>query len=229
MYKNSKIFIVSAIVLAVILIFETAYLLGMNYEKHKYKKMYHAVGLYPVSRGNGFRLFFSSPSEYQGVNKTLSNPTEQWEPLGEMERIQYQMNRIFRESFEKARSTTAVDQTAVKRFFEPDMDIQESSKKYIVRADLPGLAKKDIAVEIKGNVLSISGERTIKEVEENTHSGFVQKERSFGYFSRSVLLPESVNHEGIKTNYENGVLTITIPKLILNTEKGQQNGKIAVQ
>ena len=84
---------------------------------------------------------------------------EAWEPFYEMERIQHQMNRLFKDSFDRAARNQSLDSAGRKSFFEPDMDLKETPDSYIVRLDVPGLPKEDIQVELKGDFLTISGER----------------------------------------------------------------------
>jgi HSP20 family protein len=80
----------------------------------------------------------------------------------------------------------------------------------VVKADLPGVDAKDLDIRVENNVLSIRGERKFeKKVNEEN---YLRVERAYGSFSRSFSLANTVNPEGIKADYQNGVLTLNIPK-----------------
>ncbi|MBO6795064.1 MAG: Hsp20/alpha crystallin family protein [Balneolaceae bacterium] len=93
--------------------------------------------------------------------------------------------------------------------FAPDCDILESEAEYKVQIDLPGLAKKEIGIALKNNVLTIKGERDIKAGEGEE---FKRQERKRGAFARSFALPENVNAAEISATFRNGVLTVAMPK-----------------
>ncbi|MFV1883269.1 MAG: Hsp20/alpha crystallin family protein [Balneola sp.] len=93
--------------------------------------------------------------------------------------------------------------------FAPDCDIVESDEEYKILLDLPGLAKKEIGIALKNNVLTVKGEREIKAGEGEE---FKRQERKRGAFARSFALPENVNSAEISANFRNGVLTVSMPK-----------------
>jgi len=92
----------------------------------------------------------------------------------------------------------------------PTVDIVENDHVLTVKAELPGLEAKDVAVTIDNNVLTLKGERRLdKEVKkENYH----RLERAYGTFARSFALPAFVDAEKVRAEFKNGLLTITIPK-----------------
>ncbi|XP_051182068.1 17.9 kDa class I heat shock protein-like [Lolium perenne] len=91
------------------------------------------------------------------------------------------------------------------------IDWKETPEAHVFKADVPGLKKEDVKVEVEdGNVLQISGERN-KEQEEKTDT-WHRVERSCGRFLRRFRLPENARAEQIKASMENGVLTVTVPK-----------------
>ena len=101
---------------------------------------------------------------------------------------------------------------------EPKIDVKETTENILVKAELPGLTKNDISVEIKDSVLTISGEKKDEKTEKNTK--YLRTEITYGSFSRSFHLPISVKHDKIKAEFKDGILNITIPKS--EKEKVQQ-------
>lgn len=92
----------------------------------------------------------------------------------------------------------------------PPFDLHEDSDKLTVRAELPGLKKDQIQITLQEGVLTIAGERKQEsDVQQNDH---VRRERVFGKFERTVTLPFPVNEASINAAYEDGVLTLTLPK-----------------
>ena len=94
----------------------------------------------------------------------------------------------------------------------PSVDIEENDDKYMIRADLPGVEKKDIDVKLENGVLSIRGE---KQLETETGKGTKQhrRERFHGTFARSFTLPDAVKSDAVDASYRDGVLTLHIPKM----------------
>jgi HSP20 family protein len=92
----------------------------------------------------------------------------------------------------------------------PSVDLQEESDRFVLRADLPGVALKDIEVSAEDGTLTIRGERPARE--RVTSDGFAHIERVAGAFLRRFTLPDSARAEAIKARYTDGVLEIEIPK-----------------
>jgi len=103
------------------------------------------------------------------------------------------------------------------------MDVKESDGNYVVRADIPGVKKEDISVDIDGNVVSISAE-VKQEKEEKEGERVIRSERYYGSMSRSFSLAQDVDEKTAKAKYTDGVLELTLPK-----KAGSHPGKIAVQ
>jgi HSP20 family protein len=91
----------------------------------------------------------------------------------------------------------------------PQIEVLQNNGQIIVRADLPGLTKDDVKVELTDDVLTISGER--KEEKEEKREGFYRSERSYGSFYREIPLPEGAKTEKAAATFHNGVLEITMP------------------
>ena len=92
----------------------------------------------------------------------------------------------------------------------PAVDVKETDNSFLISADIPGLPKKDINIEVSDDVLSITGERTEDKVEDSDLYHY--RERSKGAFTRSFHLPESVDEKKISANFKDGILNIELPK-----------------
>ena len=92
-------------------------------------------------------------------------------------------------------------------------DIRETDTEYVLEADLPGFKKEDINIDITDNTLTINAERHSEHEEKDKKDNYIRCERSYGSFSRSFGL-DGVDTEAIKAGFENGVLTLTMPKLV---------------
>jgi HSP20 family protein len=95
--------------------------------------------------------------------------------------------------------------------FVPSVNTREGENAYHVELDLPGIKKEDIDVDIKDNVITISGERKTKE--EVKEDDYYKVESSYGRFERSFTLPENVDVENIHAESQDGVLEVIIPKM----------------
>ena len=90
------------------------------------------------------------------------------------------------------------------------VDVNETKTEFSLSADMPGLDKKDISVDIHDGVITIKGERAIDN--EKSTDGYRIRERQLGSFNRSFRLPDNVNEDKVAANVKNGVLTVTLPK-----------------
>jgi HSP20 family protein len=140
---------------------------------------------------------------------------EQINPFGLMRRFSNDMERLF-EEFGGFRFPHffGEDFAPFRMEFEnvewiPPVEILQNNGQLVVRADLPGMKKDDVKVELTDNMLTISGER--KQEKEEKHEGFYRSERSYGSFYRQLPLPEGVKTENAHAVFHNGVLEITMP------------------
>ena len=92
----------------------------------------------------------------------------------------------------------------------PAMDLVEADDHFVLKADLPGLAEDDVAIEVQDNVLTISGQREAEH--ERKEQGWYRLERSYGSFSRSLTLPDGVEADKVEAKFDRGVLDVRIPK-----------------
>ena len=118
--------------------------------------------------------------------------------------LQSDINRLF-DAF-----LSPFDNSEFKNTMTPKLDIEELQDKYEIKAELPGIDEKDINLSLDDGVLTISGEK--KSETKDQHKGYYLKECSYGSFSRSVCLPENVADEKIAAQFNQGVLTIEVPK-----------------
>ena len=124
---------------------------------------------------------------------------------------------LFDDFFGYSAMPVGVGETA--NMFIPHVDVKETHDAIQVAAELPGMDKDDIDVSVHDHCLTISGEK--KEEGEEKGTGYYRVERSFGSFSRSIALPDTVETGKIEAAYKNGVLVVTLPK----TEKALEQSK----
>jgi HSP20 family protein len=130
-----------------------------------------------------------------------------WNPMRDMLGLQQRMDRIMKDVFLPAqnfnREETLWD-------WNPKVDIYDEDGHIVLKAELPGIDKKDIEVDVKDRILTLKGERSSdNEIKKDT---YLQRERSFGKFERSFTLPVNVKAEDIKAVYKDGLLKVEIPK-----------------
>ena len=127
-----------------------------------------------------------------------------WDTYTGLAGLQEQVNRLFEGGSSRRQDPSALTSWA------PAVDISETENELVVKADLPDVNEKDIDVRVENNMLTIRGERKFEEKTEKEN--YLRVERTYGTFSRSFSLPNTVNHEAIQADYKNGVLTVTLPK-----------------
>ena len=144
-----------------------------------------------------------------------------WDPMRELDSLQGELNRAF-DTFFGARGNDVRGRRWI-----PAMDLVETDDHLVLRADLPGMSEEDIEIEIKDNVLTVSGER--KAEEEKREEGYYRVERAFGSFSRSLTLPEGVKVDAVTANFDRGVLEVSVPKPEERKPQRVQIGKGSVE
>lgn len=126
-----------------------------------------------------------------------------WEPFRELVSLRDDMDRFFKSFFGSSLEE-------VEGFWAPVIDIEEDNDNYYVRAEIPGIKKEDVKISVRGNAISVSGER--KQESETKNKTFHRVERSYGRFRRTVTLPSEIDADTVKATYKDGILTITLPK-----------------
>ncbi len=125
-------------------------------------------------------------------------------PMRELMTMHDQLNRLFDES--SARTGTEVDYGT----WSPAVDLREEEDRFILQADMPGMKKDDIEINVENSVLTIRGERRFEqEVKKETYHRI---ERAYGKFTRSFTLPSRVKADAISASYKDGTLEVIIPK-----------------
>jgi HSP20 family protein len=145
----------------------------------------------------------------------LARKTPDLNPFGLMRRFTRDMERLFddfegfrfpgffnREFFPLATELRDCD-------WMPQIEVLRSNGDLLVKADLPGLTKDDVKVELTDEALTITGER--KEEKEEKHEGFYRTERNYGRFHRHIPLPEGAKTDKANATFRNGVLEVTVP------------------
>lgn len=100
------------------------------------------------------------------------------------------------------------------------VDVNETEKEFFLSADMPGLDKNDVSVDIHDGVITIKGDRAIDN--EKSTDGYRIRERQLGSFNRSFRLPDNVNEDKVAAKFKNGVLTVTLPKTKEILPEGRQ-------
>jgi HSP20 family protein len=130
-------------------------------------------------------------------------------PFSFMRRFSEQMDRLFEDFGFGSGFGGEFGRLGSIRDWSPQVEVFERDKQLVLRADLPGLTKDDIDVNITEDEIVLKGERR-QESEEN-EEGYYRSERSYGSFYRSIPLPEGINPDEANASFRNGVLEITMP------------------
>jgi len=129
-----------------------------------------------------------------------------WEPFRDLMATQREFDRLFREAFSPALAEGEVST----RTWAPPVDIYENGENLVLKAELPGINPDDVEIRVEDNTLYLKGERKFeKEVKEQNYH---RVERSYGTFTRTFSLPNSIDSDKVAANYKDGVLTLTMPK-----------------
>ena len=122
--------------------------------------------------------------------------------------VQQRLNRFFDENF--LPFTLPYEENIALTTWTPFCDIYETENEFVVKAELPGLKKEEVKVNIEGNILTFMGERKFEE--ETKKENFVRVERTYGQFMRSFTLPAFIDVTHITADFKDGILKIVLPK-----------------
>jgi HSP20 family protein len=126
-----------------------------------------------------------------------------WEPIREIERMQRQMNRMMERLFPGDGGRGALA-------YVPSAELEETDKEILLKLEIPGMEAKDLDIEVEEGSVTIRGER--KTETKTEEKGLVRSEFHYGKFERVIPLPTRVQHENVKAEYKNGILSLTLPK-----------------
>ena len=129
-----------------------------------------------------------------------------WQPMREMVTLRDAMDRLFDEAFTKPWGMTDGGRLAAA----PSLDMFETESDVVIKATLPGIKAEDVEINVTGEMLTIKGET--KEKSEHKEKAYHIREQRWGRFERSVPLPTTVLSDKAKAEFEDGILTITLPK-----------------
>jgi HSP20 family protein len=151
--------------------------------------------------------------EPQSMRGGMQFPVTPFAPFSMMNRFAEEMERMFEDlgigrSWLASRIRPGMAEIG-QAMWSPQIEIFERGGQFIVRADLPGLTKDNVKVDITDEALIIQGER--KQEHEEDREGWHRSERSYGSFYRSIPLPEGIKAEEAKANFRDGVLEISMP------------------
>jgi len=126
-----------------------------------------------------------------------------WDPFRDTVSLRDAMNRLFEESFIRPSTRPTLDTV-------PAVDVVETKDEVVVKAAVPGIKPEDIDISVTGELLTIKGE--FKSETKSDGASIIRQERRFGTFERALSLPTQVVADKAKAEFENGVLTLTLPK-----------------
>lgn len=129
-----------------------------------------------------------------------------YDPFRDLRTLQEEVNRLFSTNLTRAFGDEGIGRGA----WSPSVDIYENKDQIVLEAELPGMKQEDFDLTIENNVITIRGERRFEKVDDADN--YHRVERSYGSFTRSFTLPQTVSGEGAQAEYSNGVLRVTLPK-----------------
>jgi len=160
-----------------------------------------------------------APAQQKAIGR--SEPTRLSNPFAAMRRLSDEMEQLFHGvglgNFGFPRLWRDVE---LPKAWGPDVDMFERKGQLVIRADLPGLAKDDVKVEMTDSDVTIEGERKSEKEEEK--DGVYRSERSYGSFRRTIGLPEGVKTDRAKAAFKDGVLEITMPTATKRAKTGRR-------
>ena len=130
-----------------------------------------------------------------------------WDPFQNLTTLQDRINRLFEESFPGAAGGEEEISLCAWR---PVVDIYDAADAIVIKAELPGVKKEDVSIEVKGNTLTLKGERT--QDNEVSEENYYRRERCCGTFQRAFTLPDTVSADHIKARFKDGILKVEIAK-----------------
>lgn len=128
----------------------------------------------------------------------MASELTEWRPFSDFAELRQRLDQAFRDIANGAQHGWA-----------PSVDVVRKDGELVLRADLPGIKPEDVKIEVEDDVLTVSGEH--REETEEEKEQYVRRERRYGSFSRSMVLPKGVKADDIEASCEDGVLEVTVP------------------
>ena len=129
-----------------------------------------------------------------------------YDPFRDLRTLQEEVNRLFSTNLSRSFGDEGIGRGA----WAPSVDIYENKDQIVLEAELPGMKQEDFDLSIENNVITLRGERKFEKTDETDN--YHRVERSYGSFTRSFTLPQTVSADGATAEYTNGVLRVTLPK-----------------
>jgi len=129
-----------------------------------------------------------------------------YDPFRDLRTLQEEVNRLFSTNLTRGFGEESIGRGA----WNPSVDIYENKNHIVLEAELPGMKREDFELSVENNVITLRGERQFEKNEDSDN--YHRVERSYGSFTRSFTLPQTVSAEGATAEYKNGVLRVTLPK-----------------
>ena len=130
-----------------------------------------------------------------------------WTPMGNLASFQHEMNRMFDQLVRGGNGDEAGSTVGA---WSPAVDIHETEDGYVLKAELPGINKDDVRIDIHEHTLTLSGQRQYESAVKDEH--YHRVERAYGTFRRSFVLPAMVDQDKVQATYKDGVLELHLPK-----------------
>lgn len=140
-----------------------------------------------------------------------------WQPFRELSTIRQQLDRLFEDMVSGDRDWMGIPSSMGMWF--PAVEIEETDKELILKAEIPGMNAKDLEVEVTEDQVTLSGDHKEETTHEDKDKNYFRSEFHYGEFKRTIPLPMSIETDKIKSNFKNGVLTLTMPKVMNSPKK----------
>lgn len=142
----------------------------------------------------------------------MATELTEWRPFSDFAELRHRLDQAFRDLSEGAQ----------RGGWSPSVDLVKKDDQLVLRADLPGIKPEEVKIEVEDDVLTVSGEHREETEEKKEH--YMRRERRYGSFSRSMVLPRGVKADDIEAKCEDGVLEVTIP-----ASKGEEKQKVEIK
>lgn len=144
--------------------------------------------------------------------RTSSSETRTWRGPGAVDRLQHTADQTLEEERQGGGEGASASGEAGKVVFAPKFDLEDQHDQFVAHVDVPGVRQSDLKVQVEGRDLIVSGSRERVTERREDQGRSVVRERWSGIFKRTIRLPEAVRADRVQTSYQNGLLTITLPK-----------------